>query len=113
MLNTVLVAPQVDVARLTSKFVESLYTNPLCKVFCNQWLRTGGIRAQMDEIKRRKLYFDYVKFTTNGSTTYIVIQLPIEKLPSAATQCLFYGFSTSDNAHLHPEVAIILQFSLP
>ena len=70
-----------------------------------------AVRAQMDQIKLRKLNSECVESTTNEPITFMVIKKPIEKLPLVVTQCLFqYQFSTSDYAHLHPEVAIILQF---
>ena len=43
----------------------------------------------MDQIKLRKLDSEQVESTTNESTTYVVIQSPMDKLPLVVTQVYF------------------------
>ena len=69
-----------------------------------------AVRAQTDQIKLRKLNSKYVESTTNESTTYVVTQSAMEKLPLVVTQSSFHTFSTADHTLLRPEVAIILKF---
>ena len=42
----------------------------------------------MDQIKLRKLNFEYLESMTNASTTYMLMQSPIEQLPLVVTRRL-------------------------
>ena len=68
-----------------------------------------AVRAQMDQVKFQEFIFEYLEPMTNSSTTYMLIQSPIEQLPLVVTQCLFHASNTSEYAQLRPEAAIILQ----
>ena len=72
-----------------------------------------AVRAQMDQNKLRKLNPQSVESTTNESTTYMVIQSPMEKLLLVVTQFLFHAFSTGAMQSCAMKPSLYSNFRLP